>query len=106
MLLLHAAGFSISNQVHDSVWLNVDNEKEVTEAQDIMENWTHETFGLTFRTDRKMLHGKNVRDDQNKRFSFSAQYEQDDLMTTPFENLQKGDQRDMRRGTTTSTFLL
>jgi len=73
MLLLHAAGFSISNQVHDSVWLNVDNEKEVTEAQDIMENWTHETFGLTFRTDRKMLHGKNTRGNQNKRFSFSAQ---------------------------------
>lgn len=55
MLRLREAGFNMSNQVHDSVWLNVKNEKEVEEAQQIMEGWTNEFFGLTFRTDRKLL---------------------------------------------------
>ena len=56
MLKLKEAGFNISNQVHDSVWLNVKNEKEVIEAEAIMSDWTKEKFGLTFRTDRKKLH--------------------------------------------------
>lgn len=56
MLALQAQGFTISNQVHDSVWLNVESENEVKEAQKIMENWTHKKFGLSFRTDRKLLH--------------------------------------------------
>lgn len=55
MLALQEAGFTISNQVHDSVWLNVDGENDVIEAQHIMEDWTKPTFGLSFRTDRKRL---------------------------------------------------
>ena len=55
MLLLQQAGFTISNQVHDSVWINVDNESQVIEAQKVMEEWTQPMFGLTFRTDRKRL---------------------------------------------------
>jgi DNA polymerase-1 len=55
MLRLQEAGFVISNQVHDSVWLNVTNEKEVIEAQKIMTDWTKEYFGLSFTTDRKRL---------------------------------------------------
>lgn len=55
MLKLRNAGFNMSNQVHDSVWLNVENEKEVQEAQNIMEDWTKDFFGLSFRTDRKRL---------------------------------------------------
>jgi DNA polymerase-1 len=57
MLMLQEAGFTISNQVHDSVWINVDGENEVIEAQKIMEDWTKPTFGLSFRTDRKKLAG-------------------------------------------------
>ena len=55
MLRLREAGFIMSNQVHDSVWINVDKEKEVEEAQQIMEGWTKDYFGLSFRTDRKRL---------------------------------------------------
>jgi DNA polymerase-1 len=55
MLKLQNAGFSISNQVHDSIWLNVQNEKEVIEAEHIASEWTKNTFGLTFRLDRKRL---------------------------------------------------
>lgn len=55
MLLLDKAGFDICLQVHDSVWLNADNEKEVIEAQKVMEDWTKDQFGLTFRTDIKRL---------------------------------------------------
>lgn len=55
MLLLRAAGFTMSNQVHDSVWLNVLSEADVIEAQKIMEGWTEEFFGLKFSTDRKRL---------------------------------------------------
>jgi DNA polymerase I len=55
MLKLRQAGFVMSNQVHDSVWLNVDNEADVIEAQKLMEDWTKPYFGLSFRTDRKRL---------------------------------------------------
>lgn len=55
MLLAATAGASISNQVHDSVWVNVDNEQEVIEIQKVMEDWTEEMFGLRFSTDRKLL---------------------------------------------------
>ncbi len=55
MLRLWDAGFTISNQVHDSVWLQVDSEQDVIEAQHVMEDWTKEAFGLSFRTDRKRL---------------------------------------------------
>jgi hypothetical protein len=56
MLKLWEAGFTISNQVHDSVWLNVEKESDVEEAEHIMYDWTKEEFGLTFRTDRKLLY--------------------------------------------------
>ena len=55
MLRLRNAGFTMSNQVHDSVWLNVNSEAEVIEAERIMTDWTKEFFGLTFSTDRKRL---------------------------------------------------
>jgi DNA polymerase-1 len=55
MLLLQQFGYTILNQVHDSVWLEVKNEQEVVEAQHLMEDWTTPVFGLTFRTDRKQL---------------------------------------------------
>jgi hypothetical protein len=55
MLKLKDAGFNIANTVHDSIWLNVDNEKEVVEAEKICSEWTKEKFGLTFRLDRKRL---------------------------------------------------
>jgi DNA polymerase I len=55
MLKLREAGFNMSNQVHDSVWINVDGEGEVIEAENIMSGWTKDFFGLTFSTDRKRL---------------------------------------------------
>ncbi len=55
MLNLKDSGFNVSNCVHDSVWLNVDSEAQVIEAQHYMEDWTKDYFGLTFRTDRKRL---------------------------------------------------
>lgn len=56
MLLAAKAGAIISNQVHDSIWVNVDSEKEVIEIQKVMEDWTEEMFELKFSTDRKLLH--------------------------------------------------
>jgi DNA polymerase I-like protein with 3'-5' exonuclease and polymerase domains len=55
MLKLRSTGFNMCNQVHDSVWLNVDKEADVIEAQNIMSGWTKDYFGLTFSTDRKLL---------------------------------------------------
>ncbi len=55
MLNLEEAGVVMSNQVHDSVWINVDTEQEVIEAQHLMSDWTTKVFGLTFNTDRKRL---------------------------------------------------
>lgn len=55
MIFLDREGFYICNQVHDSVWLQVVDEKEVIEAEKVMSEWTKEQFGLTFRTDRKRL---------------------------------------------------
>ena len=55
MLKLREAGFTMSNQVHDSVWINVDSERDVLDAQKLMEDWTEPKFGLRFSTDRKRL---------------------------------------------------
>jgi DNA polymerase-1 len=55
MLKLQTAGFDMRNQVHDSVWLMVDNEEQVKEAAGIMSEWTTEAFGLTFSVDTKRL---------------------------------------------------
>lgn len=55
MLKLWKAGFILSNQVHDSVWINVDSEDEAIEAQHLMEDWTEKKFGLRFSTDRKLM---------------------------------------------------
>ena len=55
MLKLREAGFTMSNQVHDSVWINTDSESEVIEAQRLMEDWTKEDLGIRFSTDRKRL---------------------------------------------------
>lgn len=55
MLLLHQAGFDVRNQVHDSVWLMVENEDQVHEAERVMSSWTKEAFGLTFAVEAKRL---------------------------------------------------
>jgi DNA polymerase-1 len=55
MLNLRKAGVLMSNQVHDSVWINVDSEREAEECQRLMEDWTPDVFGLRFSTDRKLL---------------------------------------------------
>lgn len=55
MLKLREAGFTMSNQVHDSVWINVSSEKDIEEAQKLMEDWTEQAFKLRFSTDRKRL---------------------------------------------------
>ena len=55
MISLQNAGFDMCNQVHDSVWIHVDSEADVEEAQHLMEDWTEGVFGLRFSTDRKRL---------------------------------------------------
>jgi len=55
MLKAHDAGACIVNQVHDSIWLDVDSEADTIEIQNIMEGWTKAAFGLSFRMDRKRL---------------------------------------------------
>jgi len=55
MLLLEKAGVDQRNQVHDSVWINAANEKDVQEAAHIMSDWTEEAFGLHFSVDIKRL---------------------------------------------------
>jgi DNA polymerase I-like protein with 3'-5' exonuclease and polymerase domains len=55
MLRLQGAGFDIRSQVHDSVWLMVDSEKEIIEAEKIMADWTEELFELKFSVESKRL---------------------------------------------------
>ena len=55
MLRLREAGFDIRSQVHDSVWIMVNNEAEVKEAEKIMSDWTEELFGLKFSVESKRL---------------------------------------------------
>ena len=55
MLKADEDGADVSNQVHDSVWINVEKESEVEEIQHVMSDWTTKPFGLTFSTDRKCL---------------------------------------------------
>jgi len=55
MLRLQSAGFDIRSQVNDSVWLIVDSEKDVQEAEHIMADWTEELFGLKFSVESKRL---------------------------------------------------
>jgi len=55
MLLLDESGFDIRNQVHDSVWLNVQDLNTVKEAESIMEGWVEQEFGLPFYVESKIL---------------------------------------------------
>ncbi len=55
MLRLAGAGYDIRSQVHDSVWIMVDNEEQVHKAEDIMSDWTEELFGLKFSVESKRL---------------------------------------------------
>jgi DNA polymerase-1 len=55
MLNLRKEGMVMSNQVHDSVWIQGDSEAQIIEAQRLMEDWTEKPFGLKFSTDRKLL---------------------------------------------------
>ena len=52
---IKAQGYDICNLVHDSVWTNVRDEKEVRVIQGIMEDWTVEAFDLPFYTEAKRL---------------------------------------------------
>lgn len=57
MLTLHARGFDIRNQVHDSVWVMIPegDTKKIEEAEHIMADWTEEAFGLRFSVESKRL---------------------------------------------------
>lgn len=55
MLLADKAGADVRNQVHDSVWVMVDNESEVKEIEHEMSDWTKEAFGLHFSVESKRL---------------------------------------------------
>lgn len=55
MLRLQEAGYDVRNQVHDSVWLNVNSEDEVKAAEEVMQGWTKEDFGLQFTVESKRL---------------------------------------------------
>lgn len=54
-MFLDDAGFDIRNQVHDSVWLILDSEKDVPEAEHVMSDWTTKEFGLHFAVESKRL---------------------------------------------------
>lgn len=58
MLLLDAEGFDIRNQVHDSVWLNVEDRGTIQSAEKIMESWCQDTFGLPFYVESKTLRSR------------------------------------------------
>lgn len=49
------AGADIRNQVHDSIWVNVDNRAEAEELAHEMSDWTEEAFGLPFTVSLKRL---------------------------------------------------
>jgi DNA polymerase I len=55
MLGLNDAGFDIRNQVHDSVWLNIQDLETVKLAENIMEDWVEKEFGLPFFVESKIL---------------------------------------------------
>lgn len=55
LLKADAAGFDVRNCVHDSLWVMVDNKKEVEELEHIMSDWTKEAFGLHFPVESKQL---------------------------------------------------
>ena len=58
MILLDDAGFDIRNQVHDAVWLNVEDRSTIKQAEEIMEGWVFETFGLPFYVESKTLRSR------------------------------------------------
>jgi len=58
MLKLDQAGFDIRNQVHDSVWLNESDPRRIKEAEEIMEGWVEELFGLPFYVESKVLRSR------------------------------------------------
>lgn len=56
--MLNLYSFNIVNQVHDSVWLMIDEnnvEYQVKEAEHLMSSWTEESFGIPFSVDSKRL---------------------------------------------------
>ena len=55
MVNARKAGADIRNQVHDSVWVNVDNRNEAEELAHEMSDWTEEAFGLPFTVSIKRL---------------------------------------------------
>lgn len=60
MLKLREARFDMRNQVHDSVWLNINPNKrtvenQIEEAQSLLSDWTKDVFDLRFSTDAKRL---------------------------------------------------
>lgn len=55
MLDLQVVGFDMRNQVHDSVWILVDDKSQVEKAERIMADWTEDAFGLKFSVESKRL---------------------------------------------------
>ena len=58
MLLLDEAGFDIRNQVHDSVWLNVEDRGTIRQAEKLMEDWVGDVFSLPFYVESKTLRSR------------------------------------------------
>lgn len=55
MLNIGQAGADIRNQVHDSVWVNVDSANDISELEHLMSDWTEEAFGIPFTVSSKRL---------------------------------------------------
>lgn len=60
MLKLRKEKFDMRNQVHDSVWFNIDPELasvsvQIKKAESLMSDWTEDMFGLKFSVESKRL---------------------------------------------------
>src|SRR5215471_12126898 len=55
MLLLHDAGVPMTNQVHDSVWVNTQTEAEHKEICELMSSWQTKAFGVPFPVSAKSI---------------------------------------------------
>lgn len=55
MLKLEEAGIRMVNQVHDSVWINIQNPAEALEIQQLMSSWQLEAFKVPFPVSSKVI---------------------------------------------------
>ena len=47
--------YDVRNQVHDSVWVNTNDPRQIPVMEKLMSGWTEEMFGLPFTVDSKRL---------------------------------------------------